>query len=1028
MILGEKRPLRALAPIGLGLLCLVLTVSLALAERPRLLLEPGGHTAAIPRLAVDEAAGFVVTVSSDRSLRYWSLADGSDYGVRRPPLGSGRSGQLRAVDVRPRDGAAFFVASDETGANGHLYRIRPEEGSVSALFPVGPLSDFTFDGATGHFGLLSGRSAQVRAEACGGFLLNRSPLGQRFVAQTFGPGGLYATASAEGRIEVTQLGCDQPGPELVGLIDLPADLEPLSLAISPDGSRLAVGMLNRSWVDLYAIQTGERLRRLEASNVVANGNLGIVTWASDPNGRAFLYAGGTLQMNDSGLTAIVTWREGEGAGFALGVARDSITDLRALSDGGVLFASTFPSWGRLAPPPPSQTTLTAGRAVPPQLLYDQSSPKLDFRYAAREQRFGLAAKGALVSIAPNDAGGEKARVFTFDLEALTLSAGSGQTVAPDLYSPSDYVPGVRVTDWYSHRSPKVNGQRLTAPDGGAVLGANERSLSVDIAPDGSQVLLGADFSLNLLDREGRLVARRALESAAWAVALVPDAPLAVAALGDGTLRWYALDGVEPLSELAAVFIADDAITEGETSEAQKRWIAWRQDGYFTHGSYGGEDLAGYQINALPVEEGGDRHEQGGRWLSMGGLYRLRHRPSLVSEVLARPEHWPQVVDRRAIDALITSLALPSPSLAGVCTEGLALGTLGDTCAAFDQRAPGAPREADWAEEQEVLITLAADESEGPVTRVQVYRNGGLTGVWDRDELSPSQNEAGTLLQVPVSLVAGANDLSLQVFGKEGAYSDLAVARLNVPAENTTSRLFILAVGIADYLGTALDLSAPPGDAELVTQSLIDNLSGEYHFAEDPVLLLESDASSQAIGQAIDQIAAEADANDAVVIYLGGHGETGDAGYAFIPQDVSPDQDLHAQGISDADLIDSLSQIKARSLLLLLDTCYAGAFRQEASDQLAHDLQHFLITATGPYSTIFDTVSTSGRGMLAEAFAEGVKGLWAQEGRDVDVLMLGSFLMGKVAEMDGEAGQQSIIFRTPGRSLTPFPLTRGRAAL
>ena len=73
--------------------------------------------------------------------------------------------------------------------------------------------------------------------------------------------------------------------------------------------------------------------------------------------------------------------------------------------------------------------------------------------------------------------------------------------------------------------------------------------------------------------------------AALRVAQSPDGRLVVAALRDGTVRWYrASDGVE----LLALFLHADG----------KRWVAFTPSGYYA-ASPGGEDLVGWQVDNGP---------------------------------------------------------------------------------------------------------------------------------------------------------------------------------------------------------------------------------------------------------------------------------------------------------------------------------------------------------------------------------------------------------------------------------------------
>ncbi len=92
------------------------------------------------------------------------------------------------------------------------------------------------------------------------------------------------------------------------------------------------------------------------------------------------------------------------------------------------------------------------------------------------------------------------------------------------------------------------------------------SRSLAIAPDKSKFLLGTEWNLYLFDTNGRQIWKVAAPSAAWGVNISDDGKKAVAAYGDGTIRWYNLDNGK---ELLAFFPHKDG----------KRWIAWTVSGY-----------------------------------------------------------------------------------------------------------------------------------------------------------------------------------------------------------------------------------------------------------------------------------------------------------------------------------------------------------------------------------------------------------------------------------------------------------------
>ena len=85
-----------------------------------------------------------------------------------------------------------------------------------------------------------------------------------------------------------------------------------------------------------------------------------------------------------------------------------------------------------------------------------------------------------------------------------------------------------------------------------------------------------------------MIWRNNVEGIAWGVNISADGSVVVAALADGTIRWYsASDG----AELLAFFV----------HVPDKRWIAWTPSGYYA-ASPGAEDLIGWHVNGKTLDD------------------------------------------------------------------------------------------------------------------------------------------------------------------------------------------------------------------------------------------------------------------------------------------------------------------------------------------------------------------------------------------------------------------------------------------
>ena len=144
----------------------------------------------------------------------------------------------------------------------------------------------------------------------------------------------------------------------------------------------------------------------------------------------------------------------------------------------------------------------------------------------------------------------------------------------DLKAPAVTLGAAGVTDWRNNEKPKLNGAVLK-------LDANERSRSA--ALHGNRLVLGTDYFLRAY-QAGQPLWKTDVPAAAWSVNISGDGRLAVAGLGDGTIRWFRMaDGVEVLS----LFAEPDG----------QHWVLWTPEGFFDHGQ-GGETLIGYNLNQV----------------------------------------------------------------------------------------------------------------------------------------------------------------------------------------------------------------------------------------------------------------------------------------------------------------------------------------------------------------------------------------------------------------------------------------------
>ncbi|CAK0747608.1 putative Filamentous hemagglutinin family protein [Gammaproteobacteria bacterium] len=144
------------------------------------------------------------------------------------------------------------------------------------------------------------------------------------------------------------------------------------------------------------------------------------------------------------------------------------------------------------------------------------------------------------------------------------------------------------------------------------------------------------------------------------------------------------------------------------------------------------------------------------------------------------------------------------------------------------------------------------------------------------------------------------------------------------------RKVALVIGSNAYRAPIPALESAVPDANAVARSLEQNLGYETRVLRD--------ASKQDLVKALNQISGEIDPNDSVAIYYAGHGYLMDNGVGYwIPTDATIDDP--GTWISNKDISRFMSQLPARQVMLISDSCYSGSLTREGDkDTLTRDTE------------------------------------------------------------------------------------------
>ena len=283
-----------------------------------------------------------------------------------------------------------------------------------------------------------------------------------------------------------------------------------------------------------------------------------------------------------------------------------------------------------------------------------------------------------------------------------------------------------------------------------------------------------------------------------------------------------------------------------------------------------------------------------------------------------------------------------------------------------------------------------------------------------------------------------NRLSIEAFNEKGVPISKRKKVYYLPGSSTVEReikreIYVLAIGISDYMGTAIDLNFAAKDATDFT-NVIEN-AAKNQFGENNVhiysLTTESDKSrwplKNNILSTLEEISQKAGPEDVLVVYYAGHGldvEEDDDFYFLTAEAHSPfvnsAREAKSVSISGTELAGVLNSVAAIDQLLIVDACHSGNLTGgvlESDGQFKTEGIRALNTVkdrTGTYilaSSEGDEVSfESGhleQGLLTYSLLFGFKGEALLKGEMLDVVSIMQYVRNKVPELAGDIGKTQV---------------------
>jgi WD40 repeat protein len=943
------------------LFLLILTGELhssGISNEPILRMEMGMHSSIISSIAVDAQNQFIVTGSWDKTVRLWELSMGRPIRIFRPPIGEGPIGMIFAVAVSP-DGKTIVCGGWEAGREGttcSIYLFDRESGKL-----VQRIGGFLFSIVRLAYSK-DCRFLAVGMEKRGGIRIYRTSdysvagedkdYGDAIYGADFDGDGRLVIVSKDGFIRLYGSNF-----KLIAKKKAPDGFRPARVRFSPNGSSIAVTFFDDSMLNgKLDVLSGKDLSNQYSPDMrgLAKGFLGPVCWSTDGK---FFYAG-----KGSWLPFIIRkWTEGGKGEYKDFVAAEHyLTDLLPLKDGGVAFSSAYPSFGVFD--------------ANDKKILDVSPPIADYRWAPKE--FLVSKNGDKIQFCYERLGKSQARFSIIERSLKTYPS-----LELGLWSPVTQAPGLNITDWKATTNPKLNGKSLK-------FRLDDFSRSLAISPDKNSFLIGSKLFLYLFDREGnqRWVVR--VPGEGFAVNISPDGRFALAALGDGTVRWYRMkDG----KELLAFFPHAD----------KKRWVLWTPSGYYD-AFPGAEELIGWHVN--------NGNEEAADFFPISRFRSTYYRPDVVAKTLEKLDEAEGIKlanEESGKKLQEVSIAKVLPPVVSILS----------------------PKDSSEVSTKEIEVKFSIRSSTvEPVTRVRVLVDGrpierGLT----IKEIQKDQGIQATKVPIP------EKDAEIAIIA-ENKYATSEPARVTLKWSGKVKedefiikpKLYVLSIGVSKYEDKNLTLQFAAKDAKDFAESLLKQKGGLYRDVVVKVLTDEK-ATRDEIIDGFDWISKETTSKDVAIIFLAGHGVNERGGvYYFLPVNANVDR-LRRTAVPFTEMKNTVASMAGKTILFI-DTCHAGnvmGARAVATDitgivnELASAENGAVVFASSTGKQYSFEDSEWGNGAFTKAVVEGVDGKADYTGKGkITINMLDLYVSERVKELT--KGKQTPATAKP-QTIPDFPL-------
>ena len=1002
--------------ISIAICCWVMSVGL-FAQAPRIVINPQGHAGKVHNLVFTPDGNRLISISEDKTIRIWNAQTGVEVKKFESQIGDGPEGMFYASALSP-DGKLLAVAGYQvsTEKENYVIVIDIEKGVQVAT-------------AIGHTDVITSLSFS-------------------------GSGQFLASGSADGTVRIWKM---ENFPTIITAATLTIGLPVSNISFNRMTQDLAVAAESKDVLifALAGLRKGEKQFAPKALHK-HKGILNEIAYSPD----------GAYLISSSFENELILWNSEGTFVKEIDKLKHPITALAFSFDGKILAAldDTGKGMTYTIPTGSKLTEFTGHDNTVFSAVFSPSTNNSNYMVASGGGNNNeiilwnpingltikkIKGKGSPIhqlafgpgyelffsrEMTNNDKPNFKA---SFDLTSFTLNRSPSQTPAPKPLPRDIFQTGVN-----SIALPK-----------GKVIQTDEdtdgRILDFKVLSDGS-VAVASDFSLKLFDKNGYLSKEFLGHSGAVRTVTVSEDGKYLASGGEdqSIILWRlsetgfapSMRSVFDTPEWAEYFksLPVDSLTNEPTKQAwmdviaflkangqkvykeidarfktlgevlipyatlflaeDNEWVCWTPRGYFSCSSAGAKYF-GWHTNR-GIENLAD-------YFDADQYFEILYRPKeMVKSIIGgkRVEDILRETGERIFD--LGRLDRPSvaffESYASADTSDLIHYVNGELV----------------TQAQTMPVNIEIYDGGGGVKELNIYHNDKLI-IRDTTIVTKGENDK-VVRSYQLEMTNGENEFKVKVLNHYKVESRADIFKLQYKGQIiATSSLYILSVGINKYTNSSYDLNYAQADAKAFTDKVVEQNKGIFR-AIYRKEIYDEEATRGNIIKGFKNIIAKAKAEDVFVFYYAGHGtideDKGDSFY-LVPTDVTkiygdPEQ-LAKKCISDEELKNNLTLVKAQKQIVLMDACHSGAavanmkVRGGASDEkaivtLARSSGVVILASSGTqqFATEFETLK---HGTFTYALLEALDGKADRGDGQVTINEIKLYMDERVPELTSQYG-------------------------